>query len=80
MDKDDPPKDSVESSAVPNDINRDEEADDNQDNDKDSSDFSTSSFASCNEENVGSDSSSPPNVDDNDEGDAEEIAHAVDQG
>ena len=85
MDKDDKSKDSVEPTA-PNDVDHDEareDVDDNPDNNdkEDSTDFSTSSFASCNEEQIESGSNSPSNIVDNDdEANADEDAQASEQG
>ena len=85
MDKDDKSKDSVDSTA-PNDVDHDEareDVDDNPDNNdkEDSTDFSTSSFASCNEEQIESGSNSPSNIVDNDdEANADEDAQASEQG
>lgn len=85
MDKDDKSKDSVESTA-PNDFDHDEareDVDDNPDNNdkEDSTDFSTSSFASCNEEQIESGSNSPSNIDGNDdEANADEDVQASEQG
>ena len=85
MDKDDKSKDSVESIA-PNDVDHDEareDVDDNPDNNdkEDSTDFSTSSFASCNEEQIESGSNSPSNIDGNDvEANPDDNAEASEQG
>ena len=72
----------VEGKKDNNDLSH-KDVDDNPDNNdqEDSTDFSTSSFASCNEEQIESGSNSPSNIDGNDdEANADEDVQASEQG